>query len=103
MIKRVSRLAGGVLAIGAVAGCGGAGSIARIVGVAACRQAASSLTDPQARQIADQACLVGYSGSVQQATQAAERTARNACLAEASRIVDPTARQQVAGLCPPGK
>jgi hypothetical protein len=103
VIKRVSGFAGCLLAAGALAGCGGAGSIARIIGVAACRQAASSLTDPQARQIADQACQVGYSGSVQQATQAAEQTARNTCLAEASRIVDPVARQQVAGLCPAGK
>jgi hypothetical protein len=100
MLKRLSGFAGCLLAAGAIAGCGGAGGIAREVGIAACRQAASSLTDPRERQIADQACQAGASGSVQQATQAAKRAARDACLAEARRIVDPVARQQIEALCP---
>jgi hypothetical protein len=100
MIKRLSGFAGCLLAAGAVVGCGGAGGIAQEVGVAACRQAASALADPQARQIADQACQAGASGSVTQATQAAKQAARNACLTEAQKIVDPVARQQIAALCP---
>jgi hypothetical protein len=100
MIKRLSGFAGCLLAAGAIVGCGGAGGIARDIGVAACRQAASSLADPQARKIADQACQAGASGSIKQATQAAKQAARDACLAEARRIVDPLARQEIAALCP---
>jgi hypothetical protein len=100
MLERLSGFAGCLLATGAIVGCGGAGGIVREVGVAACRQAASSLADPQARQIADQACQAGASGSVDQATQAAKQAARNACLTEAHKIVDPLARQQIEALCP---
>ncbi len=100
--KRLTVFVAAVSAAGAIAGCG-AGSIAKEIGVAACRQTASSLSDPRARQIADQACQIGATGSLTQATQAAKQAAHDACVKEAQRIVDPTARQQIAAVCPTAK
>jgi len=99
-IARVIALAGGLAAAAAIVGCGGAGAIARNVGVAACRQAASSLSDPHARQIGDQACQAGATGDLSQSTKAAKQAARDACLQEARKLVDPAARQQIEALCP---
>lgn len=103
LVKRLTVFVAGVSAAGAIVGCGGAGSVAKEIGVAACRQAASSLSDPQARQIADQACQIGATGSLTQATQAAKQAAHDACVNEAQRIVDQTARQQIAAVCPTAK
>ncbi|MHB8694144.1 MAG: hypothetical protein ACYDHH_23130 [Solirubrobacteraceae bacterium] len=99
-VKRRLALAGCVTASGVIVGCGGAGNVAVQLGVAACRLAASSIADPQGRQIADQACQFAASGSLSQATKAVKQSARDACLSEANKIVDPTVRQQVSTLCP---
>ena len=84
----------------AVSGCGGAGGVAKEVGTAACRQAASGLSSPTARQIADQACQAGAAGKLDQATTATRKAARHACLDKIQEIVDPVARRQVEALCP---
>jgi hypothetical protein len=99
-LKRLVAIAGCVAATGVTVGCGGAGTVAKEIGVAACLQAAGSVSDATARAIADQACQVGASGDVAQATRAVKQAARDACLGEARRIVDPAARQQVEALCP---
>lgn len=101
-VERLTVFVAAVSVGGAIVGCG-AGNIAKEIGVAACRQTASSLSDPQARQIAEQACQVGATGSLTQATHAARQAAHDACVKEAQRIVDPTARQQIVAVCPTAK
>ncbi len=83
-------------------GCGSpsAGRIAKGAGVAICRQAATAISDPQARRVADQACATAASGNTKQLSQDAKRVARQRCLSAAKRVADPTARQQVKALCP---
>jgi hypothetical protein len=83
-----------------VGGCGAVGTVIKEIGVAACRQAASGLQDPVARQTADQACVIGASVDVSHATQAAKQAAHDSCIREAAKIVDPVARGQIQALCP---
>lgn len=104
--RRRRRTRAGVLAIAAAlafaaGGCGDGSPVsgaAKRAAYAACRQAASGISDPVARQAADQACRT--EASVKGASQAAKRAARRRCLEQARRVVDPVARRQVRALCP---
>lgn len=84
------------------AGCGGVSvpGVAKQAAVAACEQAATAIKDAQARGVADQACKAGATGDVRKASAGAKQAAREGCLGEARKVVDPVARQQVAALGP---
>lgn len=98
-LRAVPTLAAVTLVLG---GCGGVSvsGVAKQGAVAACEQGATAIKDAQARGVADQACKAGAAGDVRKASAAAKQAARERCLREARKVVDPVARQQVEALCP---
>lgn len=84
----------------AIAGCGGDVPSLESGANAVCRQAAAAIQDQTARQVADEACR--SRGDVGNASRAAKKAARERCLQQSTKVVDPIARRQVRALCPPG-
>ena len=98
---RVSGPAAVTVAIAvAIAGCGGGDVPSLESGAnAVCRQAAAAIQDQTARQVADEACR--SRGDVGNASRAAKKAARERCLQQSTKVVDPIARRQIRALCPP--
>lgn len=99
-LRAGSAIAAVTAIIFAAAGCGDLPSVkstGKQAALAACRQAATAIKDPSAREAAGRACSAGAVGD---AGKAAKQAARKRCLQEAMKVVDPAARQQVRALCP---
>ncbi len=87
------------------AGCGSAAvnSAAQQAAQGACLAASANITDPGAKNAADQACRAVGSGNTNQLAHAAIMAARQACLQASQQIADPTARSDAKAACPAGK